>query len=151
MQEKSLQFWTYPRRHWGMMLEWYRMTSEWSNDVQMIEWLQNDLKDSFRKKCFFLQKEKEKGEVGLFKKRLTRNVHLLCVQDWGGLCLEKCIYCWFKNIFVKVSKNYPLFLAIFLFFDANLLGVFWNTFILGLSWHCNAKVPKIWPLFRTIF
>ena len=51
---------------------------------------------------------------------------------------------------IKVEQKCPLFLAIFLFFDANLLGVFRNAFNSGLPWLCNIKVSEIWPLFRAI-
>ena len=81
-----------------------------------------------------------KGKIGLFR---------LKIGPRGGSS-KGCIWYWNNNLLVKVSKNDPLFLSIFVFFDANLLGVFRNAFISGLSWHCNVKVSKIWPPFSAI-
>ena len=66
-----------------------------------------------------------KGKGGLFRLRIGPRE--------GGGSFKNCILYWNNNLLVKVSKNDPLFLTIFVFFDANLLGVFQNAFISGLS------------------
>ena len=75
---------------------------------------------------------------------MALTTYSLTIYELGGGGCTDTAAIYPEQIFcTKVEQKHPLFLAIFSFLNANLLGVFGNAFILALLRLCHVKVSKI--------